>query len=782
MSSPDSAEAVAVLRWWARPTQRFFGTPTIHGRLLHNHRRGMRALRDGRLDEIFEVVRGSTRLVDWAEIDAGLPPPQAVHPDAKTWDGAVSGIGVAAKLVAVSRFGDALQYLRDAERLVRLGPPLARALLVASQGRCLDLLGDHEASLRHAEEALDLIAMTDDSRLTAEASLQSLRTRGYMSRETSIPDELRRCWEAFRAIDDRFGSADCLLEQAVRELRDGDAAAALRTATLADEVLADTDGWSALACEIAVARCVASSRAGDARSTAKLAKSLRGQYLLLEDPWWSWQIDSAVADAAIREGDTDAIAKPISRACDALERLRFRVGDVGQRSGWLLPRLQPFERALDIASRRHEPHQVLKLLERVARSALAHSLLARATQADKETSLQASRLLALSGSPSGATGPDILDDAAERDADAIGALSRRQAVLAAMVRADAGIDLDVLLDGVGGDPFLSLLETSQGLWRVWGDAYRVLGADRRQLDPVGQAVLSTVTDANASRLTSWLFSPDAPEQLAELGTLLIPDGLLDRLSPGRHLTIAAGARLSRIPYAALTCRGQRLLDVCNVSVIASLGLLAAVRRQPPALALSEPLLFAPEPDSLAGSEDQVRRLHELWPNSTVARRAAASVGSLARLSDLGALGQIAILAIAGHGEPHPSDPMRSGIRLGGGQILSAGSAMALRLPAQVELWTCSSASEPANIGPEMTGLLASCLSAGARRALGTLWPLPDKDAAPLAAAVHRHLCAGASLAASVAAAQREMRDEVPLLSWGGLLVSGAADEAAWSPT
>ena len=169
----------------------------------------------------------------------------------------------------------------------------------------------------------------------------------------------------------------------------------------------------------------------------------------------------------------------------------------------------------------------------------------------------------------------------------------------------------------------------------------------------------------------------------------------------------------------------------------------------------------------------------MWPDATVASGAVASLGNLARLSGLGSLSQVAILVIAAHGEPHPSDPLRSGVRLGDTQILSGGTAMALRLPPQVELWTCSSASEPANIGPEMTGLLASCLSAGARRALGALWPLPDRDAAPMAAAVHRHLHAGASLAAALANAQRELRDELPLLSWGGLLVSGVADEAAW---
>ena len=533
MSNYDSAQVVSVLRWWARPTQRFFGTPTIRGRLLHNHRRGMRALRDGRLDEIAGVVRGSTRLVDWSEIDAGLPPPQAVHPDARTWDGAVDGIAVAAKLVAVSRFGDALQYLRDAEPFARDGPTLGRALLLAAQGRCLDLLGDHETALRAAEDALGLIVTSGEPPVIAEASLQTLRTRGFILGETQITDDLRRCWKTFQAAEDRTGSADCLLEQALREMRGGDPADALRTATLADDMLAD-EGWSALAGEIAVARCIACSLSAGASQTAKLAKQMKGQYLLLEDPWWSWQIDCAVADASITVGDTRSSAKPVRRACGALERLRFRVGDAGQRSGWLMPKLRPFEHALDDAARKQEPRRALEILERVGRSALAHLLLARATQADPETSLQASRLLALSGSPTGASGPQILDDAAERDADAVEMLSRRQAVLAAMVRSDGDIDLDGLLDGVGGDPFLSLLETSQGIWRVWGDAHVVLGADCRRLDDDSQTTLSAVTDTDPARLVGWLCSSEASERLAAFGNSLIPEQLMERLSPERH--------------------------------------------------------------------------------------------------------------------------------------------------------------------------------------------------------------------------------------------------------
>jgi CHAT domain-containing protein len=737
----------------------------------------MRALRDGRFDEIASVVRGSMRVVDWSEIDAGLPPPDAVHPNAVTWDGAVDGVAVAARLVAVSRFGDALQYLRDAEPFVEQGSPLARALLQAAQGRCLHLLGEGQAALEAAEAATGLMATMGDPVLIAEASLQALRTRGLVKGENDVTDALRRSWEAFRVAEDRVGGADCLLEQALRELRDGRGDAASRSAKEAEETLADRSGWSALASEIAVARCMAASQSVNCTATTKLAKRLTGEYLLLSDPWWSWQIDCAVADAAIAADDRRAAAKPIRLSCRALERLRFRVGDVEQRAGWLMPRLRPFEHALDDALKKHRLQQVLEITERVARSALAHSLLARATQADPETSLQASRLLALSGAPSGSTGQELLDDAAERDGEVIAMLSRRHAVLAAMVRADAAVDVEALLNRAGGGSFLSLLETQHGVWRIWGSDRQVSGADYVPTGITYRRVLDRITDKNPARLDRWLCELGTAELLAELGTTLVPRDLLNMVSIDQQLTIVAGGRLSRVPYAALAASGALLVDRCNLSVVASLGLVAAIRVQPQSAVLAAPILLAPEPESLSGSVRQVRMLHGLWPDAVTAEGTAASLANLARLSDAGTLSQVRTLVVAGHGESHLFDPLRSGIRLGDGNILSAGTAMALRLPPQVEFWTCSSGSEPSNRGPEMSGLLASCLSAGSRRVLGSLWPLPDGDTADLAATVHSGLASGSSLAEGVGDAQRKLRNELPLLSWAGLIVSGLTDEA-----
>ena len=449
------------------------------------HRRGMAAFRAGRMDEWVGAVRGATTWIDWTQVDAALPPPQAVNPLAVTWTGAVDGLSTAARLLSVSRFGDALQYLRASQRLAQSASPLGRGLILAAEGRCLHLLGDGEAALGMAEAALGLLVLEGDDLLTAEASLQTLRTRGQVQHEAIIPADLHRAWTVFESSGDRVGGADCLLEQGTRELRSGHPDHALRSFDRASEILGDAErGWSVVACEIAVARCIATARTSGAREAARSAKRSRAELFVIDDPWWGWQMDCAVGEAAQASGDRRLAGRATGASVAALERLRFRVGDTSQRAGFLVPRLRPFELALEQALADDDCESGLVTLERVKRSALAHTLLARATQADPETSTLASRLLATAGRPSGEGARARLDNAAERDADVISALARRNAVLASLVRSDAPIFASEVLAGLRGGAFLSLLEIGGSLWRVWGvNGHRFLPTGGHRISP-----------------------------------------------------------------------------------------------------------------------------------------------------------------------------------------------------------------------------------------------------------------------------------------------------------
>jgi len=79
-------------------------------------------------------------------------------------------------------------------------------------------------------------------------------------------------------------------------------------------------------------------------------------------------------------------------------------------------------------------------------------------------------------------------------------------------------------------------------------------------------------------------------------------------------------------------------------------------------------------------------------------------------------------------------------------------------------------------GDDWVSLVRAFVSAGANNVLATLWAIDDARTAVLAAAVHRHIAAGASYARALALAKRESlrrSDMAAPYYWAGLVLSGA---------
>jgi CHAT domain-containing protein len=91
----------------------------------------------------------------------------------------------------------------------------------------------------------------------------------------------------------------------------------------------------------------------------------------------------------------------------------------------------------------------------------------------------------------------------------------------------------------------------------------------------------------------------------------------------------------------------------------------------------------------------------------------------------------------------------------------------------VVLSACGSAAGELLPGEGVLGLHRAFLQAGARAALGSLWPLRDEEAAALLTAFYRHLRRGQRLDEALAAAQRErIAAGAPPAAWAGMVLVG----------
>ena len=91
----------------------------------------------------------------------------------------------------------------------------------------------------------------------------------------------------------------------------------------------------------------------------------------------------------------------------------------------------------------------------------------------------------------------------------------------------------------------------------------------------------------------------------------------------------------------------------------------------------------------------------------------------------------------------------------------------------VVLSACSSATGQQLMGEGVMGLAHALFEAGATTVVGSLWPIRDDEALALSERLYHHLDAGRSVAAALAAAQRELADEGhPASAWAAMVVLG----------
>ena len=147
------------------------------------------------------------------------------------------------------------------------------------------------------------------------------------------------------------------------------------------------------------------------------------------------------------------------------------------------------------------------------------------------------------------------------------------------------------------------------------------------------------------------------------------------------------------------------------------------------------------------------------------------------------LRRFSILHFATHAVTDDDNPPRSAVLLATGGpaedgLLQMREIVALHLAGRiVVLSSCRSASGELLRGEGVMGLARAFFQAGAHVVVASLWPLADDDAADLFDRFYLHLADGDSVAAALAAAQRDrLAAGAPAYAWAGVVVLGDGDQ------
>ncbi len=268
--------------------------------------------------------------------------------------------------------------------------------------------------------------------------------------------------------------------------------------------------------------------------------------------------------------------------------------------------------------------------------------------------------------------------------------------------------------------------------------------------------------------------------------------LLGDLQTTRHrwIVIPDGA-LFRLPFAALVPpdSDEPLATSHEVTVVGSAALWLRLRQQqaePPSrsvLVVADPA-FPPSEElkRLPWASKEGRRLAKRFgESSTLLTDADATRAALISSGPQ----DHAVLHFAAHAVID-HDPSRSALLLAPDADhdgrLTAEQITELDLDGRaVVLSVCSSEGGPIVGAEGAFGLGRAFLHAGARTVVASNWPLRDDDAAALFDAFSSGLQRGASVAAALSDAQRQLRTEgLPPAAWAGVFVLGDGDYAPFT--
>lgn len=287
------------------------------------------------------------------------------------------------------------------------------------------------------------------------------------------------------------------------------------------------------------------------------------------------------------------------------------------------------------------------------------------------------------------------------------------------------------------------------------------------LPPAVQRILHLLQTSSANHLP--------PADLATLGEWLFPPLVQQHLSPETYLVIAPHRLLHRLPWPILELHNAPLVTHCLPAVVPSLQSLQGLWRTPAALPTQAGLLltvsnFNQRWPALPQVEQEVQALAPhvalAWHNEQ------ATWSALQQLQQTAGLTQFAFLHLASHAFADTASGRVAGLALYDQDVWLNEWQQCAPLPALVTLSACSGTQSKLYEGDEQASLAISCLTAGAKTVIGSLWPVLDQTAAELMPHFYTHL-PHHSPAQALALAQRTMwHNQHPPSEWGGFLSIG----------
>ena len=526
-------------------------------------------------------------------------------------------------------------------------------------------------------------------------------------------------------------------------------------------------------------------------------------------PEVTWRLHAGLGLVARSRGATEDAARELRAAVADIERPGNSLALPERRSGFLADKWDVYAQlalterarrrpgAAFEASERLRAREMLELLARgrVAPADTAATLIAREQDLRRRIAELTAGLEAGSGGAEGVRGPDLagvggttgeallheqaayadllleMRDQAPRHAALLSPPAVTWRDVATRLASDEAL-VEYLVSDSGSTAFVVTRDTVAAV---------DLGASRRDLRRLVQFARGTLEGPHllAGGEALWRGPLRSLHQF-----LIAPLEETALLAGKARLIFVPHAELHYLPFAALLdSRGRFLIERYEVVETPSAAVWLALGDRRPARSTAGVLAFAPRPDALPGSRQEVATIARLaGTDAQVLTGANASEAAFRRDAP-----SRRVLHLATYGILNKPNPLFSYVELaaGGGEDgrLEVHEVFGLTLAADlVVLSACqtglgSGALADVPAGDDWVGLSRAFLHAGAAHVVATLWPVEDRASADLMERFYERFTAGADPVAALAAAQRTLL-AVPATAhpfyWAGFVDVGGA--------
>lgn len=526
-------------------------------------------------------------------------------------------------------------------------------------------------------------------------------------------------------------------------------------------------------------------------------------------PEITWQLHAGLGGVRRDQGAIDAAARELRAAIADIERAGRSLALAERRSGFLTDKWDVYVQLALLERTRGRVAAALDVSERLRAGEMRELLAQGRVAAPPDTASElvgreqdlrrriAELTRGLEGPGAGRQllrGPDVsaagavtreaLLRAQESYADLLLEIRERAPRHAALVSPDPSGWRDVAQRLAPDEAFVEYLvsDAASLAFIVTRDTVAAvrLGAGRHDLARLVDFVRGTLQPRGSPRLDSLWQAP-----LRQLYRDLIAPVETSGLLAGKtRLTLVPHAELHYLPFAALLSgegAGQFLVERYDISVTPSASVWLALAARPHGRATAGVIAFAPRPDGLPASRQEVAAIARLaGADVRVVVGAAASEATFRREAP-----SRRVIHLATYGVLNKQNPLFSFVELApDGNTdgrLEAHEVFGLRLNADlVVLSACQTGLASGSLadvppGDDWVGLARAFLSAGAARVMATLWPVQDRASATLMEQFYQRYRVAAEPAKALGAAQRALISNPATASpyyWAGFEVVG----------